>query len=140
MIILEFSLARLISLLFLSIRGCFMFWLSLTSNEYFLIVCSIKYWKSQCGKMQTRICHFYCVNIQLKYHILHKFKTRAFLKFLLQYSNFVTTFACLILRARNYNSPRTISLWLLQVPEWSSKNKTTTSIILVILAEFVLDG
>ena len=25
-------------------------WLSFTSNEYFLIVCSIKHWKSQCGE------------------------------------------------------------------------------------------
>ena len=42
-------------------------WLSFTSNEYFLIVCSIKHWKSQCGKMHTRICHFYYENIKLKY-------------------------------------------------------------------------
>ena len=48
--ILELSLARLISLLFLSIR------MSSTSNKYFLIVYSIKRWKSQCGKMQTRVC------------------------------------------------------------------------------------
>ena len=42
-------------------------WLSFTSNEYFLIVCSIEHWKSQCRKKQTRICHFYRVNIELKY-------------------------------------------------------------------------
>ena len=32
------------------------------------IVCSIKHWKSQCGKMQTQICCFYYVNIRLKCH------------------------------------------------------------------------
>ena len=49
---------------------CFYFplcWLSFTSNEYFLIVCRIEHWKSQCRKKQTRICHFYHVNIELKY-------------------------------------------------------------------------
>ena len=52
--ILELNLARLISLLFLFIRNyCSMCWLSSTSNDYFFIVCSIKRWKSQCGKMQT---------------------------------------------------------------------------------------
>ena len=64
--IFELSLARLISLLFLPIRNCFMCWLSSTSNEYFLIVCSINCWKSQYGKMQTWICCFYYLNIQLK--------------------------------------------------------------------------
>ena len=54
--------AKLIFLLFLSIRNCFRF---CTSNEYFLIVGSIKHWKSQCGKMQIRICHFFYVNILL---------------------------------------------------------------------------
>ena len=62
-IILELNLARLISLLFLSVRNCFMRWLSFTRNEYFLIVCCIKHWKSQCGKMRTWICHY--VNTQL---------------------------------------------------------------------------
>ena len=42
-------------------------WLSFTSNEYFLIVCSIEHWKSQCRKKQIRICHFYHVNSELKY-------------------------------------------------------------------------
>ena len=62
-IILELSLARLISLLFLSDRNCFMCWLSFTRKEYFLIVCCIKHWKSQCRRMQTRLCHY--VNTQL---------------------------------------------------------------------------
>ena len=30
-------------------------------------ICSIEHWKSQCRKKQTRICHFYRVNIELKY-------------------------------------------------------------------------
>ena len=58
MIIIELNLARLISLLFLSILWfiyCFKFWLSYTSNQYFLIICSIKHWKSKRKKMQTRI-------------------------------------------------------------------------------------
>ena len=64
----QVSLAKLVSLLFLSTRNCLMCWLSFTPiNEYFLIVGSIKHWKSQCtGKMQ--ICPFYYVNIQLKCH------------------------------------------------------------------------
>lgn len=41
-------LARLIPLLFLSIRNFFMCCLSLKSNEYFLVVGSIKHWKSLC--------------------------------------------------------------------------------------------
>ena len=45
-----------------------MCWLSCASNECFLIIDSIKHWKSQCGKIQTQICHFYYVNIQLKCH------------------------------------------------------------------------
>ena len=60
------GLAKLIDLLFPSIHNCFMCWLSFTHNEYILIIGSIKHWKSQCGKMQTRICHFYYVNINFK--------------------------------------------------------------------------
>ena len=37
--------------------------------------------------MQTRICHFYYVNIQLKFTNLHIFKTQAFLKFPRLYTN-----------------------------------------------------
>ena len=42
-------------------------------------------------------------------------KQLAFLKFHLMVTSFNTTFACLIL-ARNYNSPRTISVKVLTMP------------------------
>ena len=84
-----------------------MCWLSFTGNELFLIIGSIKHSKSQCGKMETRICYFCYVNIQLKCHKLHNltciFKISC-------YGNFVMTNVCLI-QARNYNSPWEPYLW-----------------------------
>ena len=50
------GLAKLISLLFLSIRNFLMCWLSFTSNEYFVIIGRIKHRKSQCGKVQILLC------------------------------------------------------------------------------------
>ena len=60
--------AKLISFLFQSIRNCFTYWESVTSNEYFLIIGRIKKWKSQCGKKQTQILHFYYVDIEFNGH------------------------------------------------------------------------
>ena len=45
---------------------------------------------------------------------LHNFETTGIFK-ISSYGNFITTFACLIL-ARNYNSPRTISVKVLTMP------------------------
>ena len=91
----QIGLTKLISLLFLSICNCFICWLSFTSNEHFLIVGSIKHWKSQCGENAN-------TNLSL---LLRKHSTKvsqncivskelAFLKFHLFYGNFVMAFEC----------------------------------------------
>ena len=59
---------------------------------YFIIVGSIKHWKSPCGKMQTRICRFYHVNIRLKCHKFN-FKMNGIFE-LSSYGNFTAAFAC----------------------------------------------
>ena len=61
---------------------------------------------------QTWFCHFYYVimySIKMS-QICIISKQLAFFKFLL------TTFVCLIILARNYNSPRTISVKVLTLP------------------------
>ena len=57
---LELSLARLICLVFLSIRNCFLCWFSYTSNGYFLIVCSIKCESHNAGKCNTNLSLLLC--------------------------------------------------------------------------------
>ena len=54
---------------------------------------------------------------------LHKFKTIAFLKFHLWYSNFVTTFTCFNL---GHDSPRTVSVEVLTLPVAAKLTLPTT--------------
>ena len=86
-----------------------MHWLSLPSDEYFLIVCSIKYGTSQCGKMQTQICYYsikisqICINLKQWHFFICSMVIS------LQHLRALSL-------ARKYNSPRTVSVKVLTLP------------------------
>ena len=90
------GVAKLISLLFLSICNFFLCWLSFTSNEYFVIVGRIKHGKSQCGKVQILLCKPPILKCH-KIYTLHNFKTDSII-------------------INYYSSPRTVSVKVLTLP------------------------